>query len=127
MDGPVGEMINKMGRHPNRPGHIHAMVYADGYVPVTTHLFPSDSPYLDSDAVFGVRNSLIVDFEKKAPGTAPEAVMNAPALLLAPPPALAAPTHITPELVVERAGAPGESAPRVRRAAPLPGPSRSHG
>lgn len=72
MDGPVGEMINKMGRHPNRPGHIHAMVYADGYVPVTTHLFPSDSPYLDSDVVFGVRNSLIVPWEKHAPGTAPD-------------------------------------------------------
>lgn len=72
MDGPVGEMINKMGRHPNRPGHIHAMVYADGYVPVTTHLFPADSPYLDSDVVFGVRNSLIVPWEKHAPGTAPD-------------------------------------------------------
>lgn len=72
MDGPVGEMINKMGRHPNRPGHIHAMVYADGYVPVTTHLFPSDSPFLDSDVVFGVRDSLIVPWEKHAPGTAPD-------------------------------------------------------
>ncbi|HSW07437.1 dioxygenase [Aquabacterium sp.] len=72
MDGPVGDMINKMGRHPNRPGHIHAMVYAECYVPVTTHLFPSDSPFLDSDVVFGVRNSLVVPWEKHPPGTAPD-------------------------------------------------------
>ena len=72
MDGPVGEMINHLGRHPNRPGHIHAMVYADGFVPVTTHLFPADSPFLDSDAVFGVRDSLIVPWERHEPGTAPD-------------------------------------------------------
>ena len=71
-DGPVGDMLKLMGRHPNRPGHIHAMVYADGYVPVTTHLFPTDSPYLDSDVVFGVRDSLILPYEKHAPGTAPD-------------------------------------------------------
>jgi hydroxyquinol 1,2-dioxygenase len=71
-DGPVGDMLRAMGRHPNRPGHIHMMVYRDGYVPVTTHLFPSDSPYLDSDAVFGVRDSLIIPFAKHAPGKAPD-------------------------------------------------------
>ncbi len=72
MDGPVGQMINKMGRHPNRPGHIHAMVYADGFVPVTTHLFPAGSPFLDSDVVFGVRDSLIVPWDHHEPGTAPD-------------------------------------------------------
>jgi hydroxyquinol 1,2-dioxygenase len=71
-DGPVGEMLRAMGRHPNRPGHIHMKVYADGYAPLTTHLFAADSPYLDSDAVFGVRDSLIVHYEKHAPGTAPD-------------------------------------------------------
>ena len=71
-DGPVGDMLRAMGRHPNRPGHIHMMVYRDGYVPVTTHLFAHDSPYLDSDAVFGVRDSLIVTYDKHAPGTAPD-------------------------------------------------------
>lgn len=71
-DGPVGDMLRAMGRHPNRPGHIHMMVYRDGYVPLTTHLFPSDSPYLDSDAVFGVRDSLIIHFERHASGTAPD-------------------------------------------------------
>jgi hydroxyquinol 1,2-dioxygenase len=71
-DGPVGAMLRAMGRHPNRPGHIHMKVYADGYAPLTTHLFAADSPYLDSDAVFGVRDSLIVHYEKHAPGKAPD-------------------------------------------------------
>ena len=78
-DGPVGDMLRAMGRHPNRPGHIHMMVYRDGYVPLTTHLFAADSPYLDSDAVFGVRDSLVVPFERHAPGPAPDGrVMDKP-------------------------------------------------
>jgi len=71
-DGPVGDMLRAMGRHPNRPGHIHMMVYRDGYVPLTTHLFAADSPFLDSDAVFGVRDNLIVHFERHGPGQAPD-------------------------------------------------------
>ncbi|MEO6407871.1 MAG: dioxygenase [Burkholderiaceae bacterium] len=71
-DGPVGGMLRRMGRHPNRPGHIHTMVYAPGYQKLTTHLFVSDSPYLDSDAVFGVRDSLIVDYTRHPPGAAPD-------------------------------------------------------
>lgn len=71
-DGPVGDMLRRMGRHPNRPGHIHLMAYRDGYVPLTTHLFPADSPFLDSDAVFGVRDSLIVPFTRHEAGTAPD-------------------------------------------------------
>ena len=72
-DGPVGDMLRGMGRHPNRPGHIHMKVYAPGHVPVTTHIFVADSPYLDSDAVFGVRNSLVVKFEKHPPARRPTA------------------------------------------------------
>ena len=71
-DGPVGGMLRKMGRHPNRPGHIHMMVYAPGFQKLTTHLFVSDSDYLDSDAVFGVRDSLIVDFKRHPAGKAPD-------------------------------------------------------
>jgi hydroxyquinol 1,2-dioxygenase len=71
-DGPVGDMLRLMGRHPNRPGHIHLMLKHPGHHTLTTHLFVSDSPYLDSDAVFGVRNSLIVDFDRHPPGTAPD-------------------------------------------------------
>lgn len=72
MDGPVGHMIGAMGRDHNRPGHIHMMVTADGHVGVTTHLFVGGSPYLHSDVVFGVRDSLVVDFEPHAPGEAPD-------------------------------------------------------
>jgi len=72
IDGPVGQMLGRMGRHPNRPGHIHMMVSAPEHQPLTTHLFVADSPYLDSDAVFGVRDSLIVEFERHEPGTAPD-------------------------------------------------------
>ena len=71
-DGPVGDMLRAMGRHPNRPGHIHMKVYRDGYVPLTTHLFPTDSPYLESDAVFGVRDSLIIPFARHDGGRAPD-------------------------------------------------------
>ena len=71
IDGPVGKMLEKMGRHPNRPGHIHMIVSAPGYQPVATHLFVAGSPYLDSDAVFAVKDLLIVEFEKHAPGVAP--------------------------------------------------------
>jgi hydroxyquinol 1,2-dioxygenase len=69
-DATTGTMLRKLGRHNWRPGHLHAMVSADGHVPLTTHLFVSDSEHLDRDAVFAVRNSLIVDFEKHAPGKA---------------------------------------------------------
>ncbi len=72
VDGPVGRMLAGMGRHPNRPGHIHMKVSAERHVPVTTHLFVANSPYLDSDAVFGVRPSLIVDFEPHPAGQAPD-------------------------------------------------------
>jgi protocatechuate 3,4-dioxygenase beta subunit len=66
-DGPVGQMLLAMGRHPFRPAHIHFMISAEGYEPVTTELFVSDDPYLDSDAVFGVRESLIVPFVRNDP------------------------------------------------------------
>jgi hydroxyquinol 1,2-dioxygenase len=78
-DGPVGQMLSRMGRHPNRPGHIHMIVSAPGHQPLTTHLFVADSPYLDSDAVFGVRDSLIVEYERHGAGTAPDGrKMNEP-------------------------------------------------
>lgn len=72
VDGPVGRMLGGMGRHPNRPGHIHMMVSAPGHVRITTHLFVAGSPYIESDAVFGVRPSLIVDFESHPAGQAPD-------------------------------------------------------
>jgi hydroxyquinol 1,2-dioxygenase len=59
-DGPVGQMLVATGRHPWRPAHLHFMIKADGHETLVTHLFREDDPYLDSDVVFGVRNSLIV-------------------------------------------------------------------
>lgn len=72
VDGPVGAMLTRMGRHPFRPGHMHKMLSAPGFEKLTTHIFVSDSKYLDSDAVFGVRHSLIVDFKAQSPGKAPD-------------------------------------------------------
>jgi catechol 1,2-dioxygenase len=63
-DGPVGAMLRATGRHPWRPAHIHFVVSADGYEPVTTHLFDRRDEYLASDAVFAVKDSLICDFER---------------------------------------------------------------
>jgi hydroxyquinol 1,2-dioxygenase len=61
-DGPVGRLLTATGRHPYRPAHIHFIVAADGHLPVTTHIFVAGSPYLDSDAVFAVKQRLITDF-----------------------------------------------------------------
>lgn len=61
-DGPVRKMLAAMGRHPYRPAHIHFIVSADGYRSVTTELSVDGDPYLDSDAVFGVRESLVFPF-----------------------------------------------------------------
>ncbi|MBN8997063.1 MAG: intradiol ring-cleavage dioxygenase [Rhizobiales bacterium] len=62
-DGPVGEMLAATRRHPNRPSHIHFMIGHEGYETLVTHLFVDGDPYLDSDAVFGVKQSLIVDLD----------------------------------------------------------------
>jgi len=61
-NGTVGTMLAALGRHPMRPAHVHFIVTAPGYQSVTTHVFVDGDPYLDSDAVFGVKESLIVPF-----------------------------------------------------------------
>jgi hydroxyquinol 1,2-dioxygenase len=71
-DGPVGQMLLRMGRHPYRPAHTHMIVAAPGHESVTTHLFVEGDQYLESDAVFGVKNSLVAEFKRHAPGTAPD-------------------------------------------------------
>jgi hydroxyquinol 1,2-dioxygenase len=65
-DGPVGKMLEATGRHPWRPAHIHLMVSAPGFRKLTTHIFDSTSAYLDSDAVFAVKPSLLRTFEPRA-------------------------------------------------------------
>jgi catechol 1,2-dioxygenase len=65
-DGPVGAMLEASGRHPWRPAHIHMIVTAPGYQRLQTHIFDSASPYLESDAVFAVKQSLVRDFVPRA-------------------------------------------------------------
>ena len=67
-DGPVGKMLTATGRHPMRPGHLHFKIAAAGFDTLVTHLFVKGDAYLDSDAVFGVKQSLIVDFRKNRSG-----------------------------------------------------------
>ena len=58
-DGPVGDLLAATGRHPNRPAHVHLIAGAAGHAPLTTHVFLAGSPWLDSDAVFGVKDTLV--------------------------------------------------------------------
>ena len=69
-DGPVGQLLASTGRHPWRPAHIHVIVSAPGYQSVATHIFDSASKYLDSDAVFAVKASLVREFQRHDPGPA---------------------------------------------------------
>jgi len=63
-DGPVGQMLDHLGRHPYRPAHMHFLVTAEGYQKLVTHTFVGSDFYLNSDAVFGVKKSLIAPFER---------------------------------------------------------------
>ena len=62
-DGPVGQLLDKLGRHPYRPAHFHYIISKEGYDPLTTHIFDPDDPYINSDAVFGVKESLMAKFK----------------------------------------------------------------
>ncbi|MEK7344664.1 MAG: intradiol ring-cleavage dioxygenase [Pseudomonadota bacterium] len=68
-DGPVGAMLSATGRHPWRPAHLHFMIKAPGFETLITHIFRDGDPYLDSDAVFGVRETLIKDWTPQADGS----------------------------------------------------------
>lgn len=70
-DGPVGAMLRRMGRDPNRPGHLHLIVSAPGFERVVTQIFVADSPELERDAVFGMKHALASRFARHDPGTAP--------------------------------------------------------
>jgi protocatechuate 3,4-dioxygenase beta subunit len=63
-DGPVGQMLNHLGRHPYRPAHLHYILKADGFETLITHIFDPDDPYINSDAVFGVKQSLLAEFRR---------------------------------------------------------------
>jgi catechol 1,2-dioxygenase len=63
-DGPVGQLLGHLGRHPFRPAHLHYIIKAKGFETLTTHIFDPDDPYIQSDAVFGVKESLLAKFRK---------------------------------------------------------------
>ena len=67
-DGPVGDLLAAAGRGPMRPAHLHFKVEAPGYRTLITHIFVAGDPYLDRDAVFGVKESLITDFAEHPAG-----------------------------------------------------------
>ncbi|VXC14728.1 Hydroxyquinol 1,2-dioxygenase [Burkholderia sp. 8Y] len=71
-DGPVGRMLEALGRHPWRPAHLHFLIKAPGYETLITHVFRDGDQYLDSDAVFGVRSTLITQWVKHDSGVAPD-------------------------------------------------------
>ena len=68
-DGPVGKMLEAQGRHPWRPAHVHFMISAPGHQTLVTHVFAAGDQYLDSDVVFGVKDSLIREFATMPAGT----------------------------------------------------------
>jgi catechol 1,2-dioxygenase len=72
VDGPVGDIFRASGRHHWRAAHVHAIISAPGYRPVTTHIFDSRNEFLGSDAVFGVRDSLIQEFKPAGPADPPD-------------------------------------------------------
>ncbi|MFA3915728.1 intradiol ring-cleavage dioxygenase [Ruegeria hyattellae] len=62
-DGPVGKLLGSLGRHPYRPAHLHYILEAEGYETLITHIFDPDDEYIHSDAVFGVKESLLAKFD----------------------------------------------------------------
>ncbi|KAF1971272.1 aromatic compound dioxygenase [Bimuria novae-zelandiae CBS 107.79] len=62
-DGPAGKVLQALDRHPYRPAHIHFILTAPGYKPIVTQIFDRNSKYIEDDAVFAVKDSLIVDFK----------------------------------------------------------------
>jgi hydroxyquinol 1,2-dioxygenase len=71
-DGPVGDLLTAARRSPMRPAHVHFMITAPSYHTLVTHVFADGDRYLDTDAVFGVKSSLIVPFERHEAGIAPD-------------------------------------------------------
>jgi hydroxyquinol 1,2-dioxygenase len=67
-DGPVGALLEALGRHPWRPAHLHFKIEAPGHERLITHVFRAGGRYLDSDAVFGVRSTLVADWTRQGDG-----------------------------------------------------------
>lgn len=71
-DGPVGEILNGLERHPMRPSHLHYIVKADGYKSLVTEIFAEGDTYLDQDTVFGVREDLVMTYKDMPAGSFPD-------------------------------------------------------
>jgi hydroxyquinol 1,2-dioxygenase len=71
-DGPVSRLLHALGRHPWRPAHLHFTISARGCERLVTQVFRQGDPYLDADAVFGVRRSLVADWVRHGPGRTPD-------------------------------------------------------
>ena len=76
-DGPVGRLLHALGRHPWRPAHLHFTISASGYERLATQVFRQGDPYLDADAVFGVRSSLVADWVRHEHGRTPDGQTSA--------------------------------------------------
>ena len=87
-DGPVGRLLQASRRSPWRPAHLHFRISAEGYETLITHVFKRGDPHLASDPVFGVRPSLIADWQPQPDGT----------------------TRLDFDFVLARSGRPGASA-----------------
>ena len=72
MDGPVGDLIGRTAISHFRPAHVHFLINVPGYEPLITHLFQEGAEYLDSDVVFGTKQELVVRFDEREPGPAPD-------------------------------------------------------
>lgn len=75
-DGPVGTMLTALNRHAWRPAHLEFVISAPGYKRLVTQVFREGDPYLDSDAVFGVRSSLITHWAQHPPGETPDGTVS---------------------------------------------------
>lgn len=75
-DGAAGELLNYMGHHPWRPGHIHFMIFKDGYQSLISQIFDADTKYLDNDSVFAVKESLIGTLRPAPKGSNTDLVMD---------------------------------------------------
>lgn len=71
-EGPVARLLDALGREPWRPAHLHFAIEAPGHRSLATHVFRRHGPYVDDDAAFGVRRSLVVDWEAHPAGRAPD-------------------------------------------------------
>ncbi|MEL6190245.1 MAG: dioxygenase, partial [Myxococcota bacterium] len=68
-DGPTGDLLKVMGRHPYRPAHIHMIVRAPGYKALVSQIYDREDPYIESDSVYSVKGSLLIDFERAPEGS----------------------------------------------------------